>query len=192
MISWKLKVVLVLRKVAWADPSVITITTHESAHATLHSTRTTLIQLTNSCTVRCGPKMKYLYAGGNFHLTDHMKLQVQYCNILRKNIDLQRFCANCVNKSFFWFQTRRNLCAMTLDSIFIKKKKKEAPAIKEFFLRNKLFITSPECFYIPIFFSNLNYNFSNLWDMRNTQGQGKKTTLLSKIVPTCHCSNKLF
>ena len=37
------KVVLVLRKVAWVDPWVITITTQGSAHATLHSTRTTLL-----------------------------------------------------------------------------------------------------------------------------------------------------
>ena len=37
------KVVLVLRKVAWADSLVITITTQESAHATLRSTRKTLL-----------------------------------------------------------------------------------------------------------------------------------------------------
>ena len=40
------KVVLVLRKFAWADPRVITITTQESAHATLRRTRTTLLVMT--------------------------------------------------------------------------------------------------------------------------------------------------
>ena len=31
------------------------------------------------------------------------------------------------------------------------------------------FLTFPACFEIPIFFSNLNYNCSNLLDMRNLQ-----------------------
>ena len=141
------------------------------------------IQLTNSCTVRCGPKMKYLYAGGNFHLTDHMKLQVQYCNILRKNIDLQRFCANCEQIIFLVSDTQKSLCT---DARFYFYK-------KEFFLRNKLFLNFPACFYIPILFSNLNSNCSNLLDLRNLQEQVKKAFCYQKLFwPFFHCSNKLF
>ena len=39
---------------------------------------------------------------------------------------------------------------------------------------NVSFLTFPACFKIPIFFSNLNYNCSNLLDMRNLQEQVKK------------------
>ena len=37
-----------------------------------------------------------------------------------------------------------------------------------------IFPTFPACFCIPIFFSNLNYNCSNLLDLRNLQEQVKK------------------
>ena len=36
------------------------------------------------------------------------------------------------------------------------------------------FLTFPACFYIPIFFSSLSCNCSNLFDERNLQGQVKK------------------
>ena len=39
---------------------------------------------------------------------------------------------------------------------------------------------------------NLNYNCSNLLDMRNLQEQVKKNIRLPKIVLTFHCLNKLF
>ena len=39
---------------------------------------------------------------------------------------------------------------------------------------NSSFLTFPACFKIPIIFSNLNYNCSNLLDMRNLQEQVKK------------------
>ena len=42
-----IKIILVLRKVAWADPWAITIITQESAHATLRNTRTILITMYN-------------------------------------------------------------------------------------------------------------------------------------------------
>ena len=50
--NWKQKVkslYVVLRKVAWADPwgFTVTITTQESAHTTLRSTRTTLTESVN-------------------------------------------------------------------------------------------------------------------------------------------------
>ena len=44
------------------------------------------------------------------------------------------------------------------------------------------FLTFPACFYIPIIFSNLNYNCSNLFDMRNLQEK----------VKTAFCYQKLF
>ena len=48
------------------------------------------------------------------------------------------------------------------------------------------FLTFPACFYIPIIFSNLNYNCSDLLDLINLQEWVKK------IVPTFHCLNRLF
>ena len=42
-------------------------------------------------------------------------------------------------------------------------------------------ITFPACFSIPIFFSNLNYNCSNLLDMRNLQEQVKKAFCYQKL-----------
>ena len=36
------------------------------------------------------------------------------------------------------------------------------------------FLTFPACFWIPIIFSTLNFNCSNLFDMRNLQEQVKK------------------
>jgi hypothetical protein len=38
----------------------------------------------------------------------------------------------------------------------------------------KYFLTFPACFWIPIIFSNLNYNCSNFLDLRNLQEQVKK------------------
>jgi hypothetical protein len=46
----------------------------------------------------------------------------------------------------------------------------------------KLFLTFPAYFYIPIIFSNLNSNCSNLLNLRNLQEQVKKT----------FCNQKLF
>ena len=46
------------------------------------------------------------------------------------------------------------------------------------------FLTFLECFEIPIIFSNLNYNCSNLSDMRNLQEQVKMVF--------CYCEKKLF
>ena len=43
------------------------------------------------------------------------------------------------------------------------------------------FLTFPECFLIPIFFSNLNSNCSNLSDMRNLQKQVKKAFCYQKL-----------
>ena len=48
--------------------------------------------------------------------------------------------------------------------------------------RSSFFLTFPAFFSIPTFFSNLNYNCSNLLDMRNLQEQVKKA----------FCSPKLF
>ena len=41
-------------------------------------------------------------------------------------------------------------------------------------MQEKLEKSFPACFCIPIFFSNLNYNCSNLLDLRNLQEQVKK------------------
>ena len=57
------------------------------------------------------------------------------------------------------------------------------------------FLTFPACFEIPIFFSNLNSNCSNVLDLRNLQAESRdklKSILLPKIVLTFHCLNKLF
>ena len=43
------------------------------------------------------------------------------------------------------------------------------------------FLTFPACFSIPIFFSDLNYNCSNLLDMRNLQEQVKKAFCYQKL-----------
>ena len=43
------------------------------------------------------------------------------------------------------------------------------------------FLTFPACFWIPIIFSNLNYNCSNLLDMRNLQEQVKKAFCYQKL-----------
>ena len=44
------------------------------------------------------------------------------------------------------------------------------------------FLTFPACFWIPIIFSNLNYNCSNLLDMRNLQEQVKKAFCYQKLI----------
>jgi hypothetical protein len=46
--------------------------------------------------------------------------------------------------------------------------------VRSYFGKNEPFLTFPACFSIPIIFSNLNYNCSNLLDMRNLQKQVKK------------------
>ena len=46
---------------------------------------------------------------------------------------------------------------------------------------HNFFPTFPECFYIPIFFSNLQFNCSNLWDMINLQEQVKKAFCYQKL-----------
>ena len=43
------------------------------------------------------------------------------------------------------------------------------------------FLTFPACFSIPIMFSNLNYNCSNLLTMRNLQEQVKKAFCYQKL-----------
>ena len=43
------------------------------------------------------------------------------------------------------------------------------------------FLTIPACFWIPIFFSNMNSNCSNLLDMRNLQEQVKKAFCYQKL-----------
>ena len=43
------------------------------------------------------------------------------------------------------------------------------------------FLTFPACFSIPIFFSNLNFNCSNLSSLRNLQGQVKKAFCYQKL-----------
>ena len=57
------------------------------------------------------------------------------------------------------------------------------------------FLTFPACFSIPIFFSNLNYNCSNLLDMRNLQEQVKKAFCYQKlfwpITAWINCSSDL-
>ena len=52
--------------------------------------------------------------------------------------------------------------------------KKELPDIKQ----HLPFLTFPACFSIPIFFSKLNSNCSNLLDMKNLQEQVKKVKIL--------------
>ena len=50
------------------------------------------------------------------------------------------------------------------------------------FLRdNNSFLTFPACFWIPIIFYDLNYNCSNLLDMRNLQEQVKKAFCYQKL-----------
>ena len=48
-------------------------------------------------------------------------------------------------------------------------------------LNQKLFLTFPACFLIPIIFSNLNSNCSNSLDMRNLQEQVKKAFCYQKL-----------
>ena len=43
------------------------------------------------------------------------------------------------------------------------------------------FLTFPACFSIPIFFSNLNLNFSNLSSLRNLQEQVEKAFCYQKL-----------
>ena len=51
-----------------------------------------------------------------------------------------------------------------------------------FGLYKKVHILSfPACFWIPIIFSNFNYNCSNLLDMRNLQKQVKKAFFYQKL-----------
>ena len=47
--------------------------------------------------------------------------------------------------------------------------------------KNFHFLIFPACFSIPIIFSNLNYNCSNLLDMRNLQEQVKKAFCYQKL-----------
>ena len=47
--------------------------------------------------------------------------------------------------------------------------------------KDLLFLTFPECFSIPIIFSDLNSNYSNLLDMRNLQEQVKKAFCYQKL-----------
>ena len=62
------KVVLVLRKVAWADPWVIIVTTQGSAHATLRSTRMTLDYRAQKIANRDLISVSiYLHSGFKFH-----------------------------------------------------------------------------------------------------------------------------
>ena len=49
------------------------------------------------------------------------------------------------------------------------------------YLQDPDFLTFPAYFWIPIFFSNLNFNCSNLLDMRNLQGQVKKVFCYLKL-----------
>ena len=53
-----------------------------------------------------------------------------------------------------------------------------------------VFLTFPACFWIPIFFSNLNYNCSNSIDTRNLQERVKKAFCYQKLF--WPCLNKLF
>ena len=55
-----------------------------------------------------------------------------------------------------------------------------------------IFLTFPAGFLIPIFFSNMNSNCSNLLDTSNLQEQVKKSILLPKVVLTFHCVKKMF
>ena len=48
-------------------------------------------------------------------------------------------------------------------------------------LAQLIFLTFPACFLIPIIFSNLNSNCSNLLDMRNLQEQVKKAFCYQKL-----------
>ena len=43
------------------------------------------------------------------------------------------------------------------------------------------FLTFPACFSIPIIFSNLNFNCSNLWSLRNLKEQVKKAFCYQKL-----------
>ena len=50
-----------------------------------------------------------------------------------------------------------------------------------FLAKNNCFLTFPACFSIPMIFSNLNYNCSNLLDKRNLQEQVKKAFCYQKL-----------
>ena len=49
------------------------------------------------------------------------------------------------------------------------------------FWSQRLFLTSPACFWIPIFFFNFNYNCFNSLDMWNLQAQVKKAFCYQKL-----------
>ena len=53
--------------------------------------------------------------------------------------------------------------------------------VSSFYQIKTYFLTFPACFSIPNFFSNLNYNCSNLLDMRNLQEQVKKAFCYQKL-----------
>ena len=61
------------------------------------------------------------------------------------------------------------------------QKKKLDKGQKKYCGKKNPFLTFPACFYIPIIFSNLYFNCSNLLDMRNLQEQVKKAFCYQKL-----------
>ena len=103
------------------------------------------------------------------------------------------------NNKCLFFYLKTSYFSLILIKAFERAKtlKDQWKKIKCFFLftcpRGILFfLTFPACFKIPIFFSNLNSNCSNLLDLRNLQEQVKKSILLPKFFLTFHCPNQLF
>ena len=69
-----------------------------------------------------------------------------------------------------WFVSRSALHTATL----ISKCRSKTILFQVAVIWKLIFLTFPACFLIPIFFSNLNSNCSNLLDMRNLQEEVKK------------------
>ena len=70
---------------------------------------------------------------------------------------------------------------MTLDTNKLRQKSPESSVTATILLRFISFLTFPACFPIPIIFSNLNYNCSNLLDKRNLQEQVIKAFCYQKL-----------
>ena len=83
----------------------------------------------------------------------------------------------CKVSSSTWLNNRH---LKTLDAVFMSNWASELKR-KLIWNRSFLFLTFPACFYIPIIFSNLNYNCSNFLDLRNLQEQVKKAFCYQKL-----------
>ena len=93
---------------------------------------------------------------------------------------------------YVWPRKERNKTKMHFIISFIFLKKCIAKSLMHggSSLKLNYFLTFPACFRIPIFFSNLNSNCSNLFYLRKLQEQVKKAFCYQKLFS--HCLHKLF